>query len=359
MEQASATTSLPAATVSSVYSVVKLATYAMRTRFEFVLVGEDESHLRAVGEEAIAEIRYLHEKLSSFSPSSIVTRINDRAAHEAVDVDRETFELMALCREVWEQSEGAFDITIAPLMHEYGFREDVHRTDVEGTERRSRSQWKRTSIPQRPFPSPVQGKGEGPASDFAASRPNMRDIELVSAVRTIHFTRPGMAIDLGAVAKGYALDRAAAICRENGITCGLLHGGTSTVVAIGSPPDDERGWAVRIHDETEPLTVYLRDETIAVSAPRGRTVTKDRATCGHIIDPRIGRPAFGITTAAVIGPNAAHADAWSTALLVLQSRPANLSLQFITLIRSANGGWTCSPLTCRHAVHPQTRTSDN
>jgi thiamine biosynthesis lipoprotein ApbE len=154
---------LSVSSVSSVLSVVNLAVYAMGTRFEFILVGEDESHLRTVGEEAIAEIQYLHEKFSYFSKSSIVTHINERATYEAVDVDRETFELLELCHNVWEQSEGAFDITIAPLMHEYGFREDVHR--------------------------------DGTAIQFG-----MRCVELDRNNRTIHFAQPGMAIDLGGVA---------------------------------------------------------------------------------------------------------------------------------------------------------------
>jgi len=293
--------------------VVRLATFAMGTRFEFVLVGDDESHLRAVGEEAVAEIQYLHEKFSYFSASSIVTRINQRAAQEPVDVDRETFELLESCREVWEQSDGAFDITIAPLMHRYGFRESAHR--------------------------------EG-----AVSQLGMGCVELDRDIQTIRFAQPGMAIDLGGVAKGLALDRAAAICRENCITCGLLHGGTSTVIAIGSPPDDDRGWAVRIHDEVEPTTAHLRDQALSVSAPRGRVVESDGTSRGHVIDPRSGEPASGVMTAAVIGPHAVFADAWSTALLVLQARPATLCRTYVSWIRKVNAGWEGLPAGCRHAA---------
>jgi len=339
----------PLSSVSAAPVVVNLAVYAMGTRFELALAGERESHVRAVGEAALDEIRYLHEKFSYFSGASIVSHINRNAADRAVDLDRETFDVLSLCCDVWDESGGAFDITIAPLMHAYGFRGLSRRTSAENTETeggRAPAEFMKRANPAEPPSRSSRCDFDAPAAKTFGTE----HLQLVRESRTIRYSQSGMAIDLGAVAKGYALDRAAAICREHGITCGLLHGGTSTVIALGAPPDEERGWGIRIHDDAEPLIVYLRDEALSVSAPRGRTVKSDGTTRGHIIDPRSGMPAAGITTAAVIGPDATLADAWSTALLVLQTRPADLPDSYTTLIRSVDDGWTCNPAGCRHAA---------
>lgn len=279
--------------------LIRLATFAMGTRFEFVLVGEDEVHLRAAGEQAIAEIEDLHARLSCFSRASVVSHLNQHGFPGPVALDRETFDLLALARDIWRDSDGAFDITVAPLMRALGFREG--------------------GAPQNSAVNPI----------------GMNLIELDDAACTARFTQAGVAIDLGAIAKGYALDCAAAILREADIDCALLHGGTSTVVAIGSPPDEgtNGGWRVRIHDELEPHDVMLRDAALSVSAPRGRVVERDGATIGHVLDPRTRRPAAGAMCAAAIAESAAVADAWSTALLVTAGRPADMPGSIRSIVR--------------------------
>jgi thiamine biosynthesis lipoprotein len=112
-----------------------------------------------------------------------------------------------------------------------------------------------------------------------------------------------VALDLGAVAKAEALDRAAEVLREHGVEAALLHGGTSSVLAIGAPPG-ERGWRVGIADLACAL---LRDAALGVSGNRRP----------HVRDPRTGATlADAPRTAAVVAPTAAAADALSTALLV-------------------------------------------
>ncbi len=288
---------------------VRLATHAMATRFEFALYGDNEINLRAAGEEAIAEIEYLHEKFSYFSPSSIVSRINRLAQHEPVVLDRETFELFMLCRDAWHASGGAFDITIGPLMRAWGFRSSAAETLCGSIDAR-------------------QAVG-------------FHNVRLDPRMLTIRFNRPGMEIDLGGVAKGYALDRAAAIMRDAGVKMAFLHGGTSSAIAIGSP-SAAASWSIRIQDGAEPLNVSLRDAALSVSASRGRTVTRSGQAHGHIIDPRTGAPVRNNTsTAAVIADQAALADAWSTALLVLSHRPPFMNESITSMIRGDQGQWHC------------------
>jgi len=163
-------------------------------------------------------------------------------------------------------------------------------------------------------------------------------------------TGPGGTLDLGAVAKGFALDRAAAILLEYGVRCAFLHGGTSSVVAIGVPPDGD-GWWLALRSDGAPLRLRLRDQAMGVSAPRGR-MREDGIT--HIIDPRTGLPSSHTDTAAVVAPltvltAAALCDAWSTALIVLGHRPPALPEPFESHIHTPGRGWQSAATALSHA----------
>jgi thiamine biosynthesis lipoprotein len=132
-------------------------------------------------------------------------------------------------------------------------------------------------------------------------------------------------LDLGAIGKGYAIERAADLLREAGVTSALLHGGTSTIYAIGHPPGAE-AWKVAIENPRaqEPgsppailAAVPLRDEALSVSAPCGKSFQEGGKTFGHVINPHNGEPANAALLAAVILPSATETDALSTALLTL------------------------------------------
>jgi thiamine biosynthesis lipoprotein len=264
--------------------VVRLAAPAMGTRFEVVLAGGDEARLRSAGEAALGEVCRLSESLSAFGRGSMVSYINTHAAEGPVGVDRELFGLLMLCQEGWRRSEGAFDITVGPLMEAWGFRGQA-RGDV----------------------------------DEARERVGMDKVELDAMRGTVRFARNGMRLDLGGVAKGFALDIAGGVLREAGVECALMHGGTSSVVAIGSPPGED-GWRIRVgnHD------VALRDRALSVSAPRGRMIETEAGPLGHVLDPRTGAPAMGAQLACAVCESGAWAEVWSTALLVLRHRPLSM-----------------------------------
>jgi FAD:protein FMN transferase len=271
--------------VSGAARGVALAVNAMGTRFELVLLGEDERELRAVGEEAIREIEEWHWRLSRFEPGSDAVRLSRDADAR---VDGRMRELLEVCERVREGSGGAFDVRCGP----------------------------------------------------------------------------GGSFDFGAVGKGWALDRAAEVVREHGVGCALLHGGTSSVIAIGAPEGQE-GWKVAIRSDGEAREVVLRDRAMGVSAPKGfrgagavarphrLPVQSDGRTGGtalggttesHIVDPRTGRAAVGVDTAAVIVPlGVEHAgalcDAWSTALVVLGARAEGMGEEFESHIHTHSGGW--------------------
>jgi FAD:protein FMN transferase len=274
---------------------ITLATHAMGTRFELVLAGGDTERLRPAGEAALREIDECHRRYNLFDPGSWLNSINRRAADEAVALDEVTFELLRTCVEVYTASGGAFDVTVAPLMRAWGF----HGSD-------------------------------GPAGrdviDEAKRYVGMDHVLLDRASKSVRFARQGVALDLGGVAKGFAIDQAIGVLRECGVGCALLHGGTSTIAAIGAPPG-EPGWRVSLRTggdgaSDRPLPVVcLKDETLSVSAPHGRTIESDTMTLGHVLDPRTGKPAACGAYAAAVGASACQTDAWSTALLVLGEAP--------------------------------------
>jgi thiamine biosynthesis lipoprotein len=262
------------------------------------LHGENPVALRAAGEEALEEIDQLESRLSLYRPSSEIAHLNARAAFEAVRVTPALFSLLQQAKRLSEETSGAFDITVAPLVRCWGF---------------------------------MDGKGRKPRPDELAEARAVVGAELVelnAKELTVRFTRPGVMLDLGAIGKGYAIERAAELLREAGVTSGLLHGGTSTIYGLGRNPEG-KPWQVAVghpgagRQQGEsvnqlPLAlVPLEDESLSVSAIWGRSFQADGQSFGHVIDPRSGQPVSGTCLAAIALPSATETDALSTALLTL------------------------------------------
>jgi len=270
--------------------VITLSCDAMATRFELVLCGEDEARLRAAGEEALEEINRLDAQLSLYLPDSELSRVNARAAYGPVLVGLRLFRLLQTAARIYKLTDGAFDVTIAPLVRCWGF---------------------------------MNGEGRKPSDEelqAALDLVGMRRVTLDKENYTVRFKRVGTMIDLGAIGKGCAVQRAADLLRELGVTSALVHGGTSSAYAIGSPPDGE-DWLVSIRDPAKPEEIlgvaHLRDSSLSVSAVHGKSFSEGRVEFGHVIDPRTGQPTQKAVLAAIVGPDAAEGDALSTALLVL------------------------------------------
>lgn len=230
----------------------------MGTRFEVVLPAEDPEALRPAGEAALAEIEAWHQRLSRFESDSLLQHIHRAALDAPVTVDRDMMDLLVDCVSVWEQSGGAFDPSLGSGM-------DALRLDPDAS--------------------------------------------------TVRLTRPGVQLDLGGIGKGHALDCAARVLREAGVTSALVHGGTSSVIGIGRPPDAP-GWRIALAGSgNPPEVVLLVDQALGASSNAERP---------HILDPRRERPATRAGLAAVTGPSARLCDAWSTATLVMGRPPSAL-----------------------------------
>ncbi len=273
---------------------IRLARRAMACRFELILEGEDAPRLRAAGEAALREIEWLETRLSRFLPASDTSRINARAATEAVPVESWLFELLKRCRRLHDRTNGAFDLTVGPLMQAWGFYGDGGRVPDDD------------------------------ALAEARRRTGMRLVNLDEAQRAVRFAREGVALDFGAIGKGYAVDEAIHILREAGVERAFLHGGTSTMYGLGQPADAE-AWNVAIVDPgaaDEPVAVVaLRDEALSVSAASGKSFEFEGVCYGHVLDPRLGKPVRGAALAAAVAASAETGDAVSTALLA-EARPS-------------------------------------
>lgn len=274
-----------------------LATSALGTRVELVLDEPETPALRAIGEEAIAEVHFWHDRLSFFQPESLLSFINRSAGHRAVRVDEDVWGLLSLCDRVHGASGGSFDPAAAGLV--------------------------RRAAPGAGVPPSAH---DGPADSGWAAL-----VELDEPSRSVRFRERGVRLDLGAVAKGFALDRAAEALRAYDVGGALLHAGTSSVVAIGA---SMRRLGLRAAGSVFRTT--LRDGCLSVSAPRGGTI----GGVPHVL--RVGdRMRSATDTAVCVGPasSAAETDAWSTALAARGARPARMPERLRSAIHDGRA-WT-------------------
>ena len=269
---------------------VTVAAEAMATRFEVALHGAAAATLRAAAEEALAEITRLESMLSLYQPTSEIAHINTRGAQEPVPVSPEVFSLLEHCVALGEQTRGAFDSTLAPLMRCWRFMNDTGAapSETDLAEARAHCGWPQLWL-----------------------NPEQTSVQLATK---------GAMLDLGSVGKGYALEQAAAVLQDNEFDNFLIHGGTSTVCARGVQADGAP-WRIAVeHPDADqpPLSIVdLQNESLSVSGIGGKSFIDNAGVeQGHVIDPRTGRPTQAARVAAVVCQSATVSDAWATALLV-------------------------------------------
>lgn len=241
---------------------------------------------------AFDEMRRIEAMTSRFVPTSDVSRVNQAAGLDPVQVSDETFMLLEKARECSELSGGAFDVTVGPIVDAWGFG---------------------TGSPRVPDPA-VLAK--------AQSLVDFRAMELDPVQKTARLAAPGMSIDLGGIAKGYAADRAAAVLRERGVKHALIDAG-GNIVAVGTRPDGSP-WHIGIRDprgssptDTIGPVVKVEDEAVVTSGDYERFFIEDGHRYHHIFDPKTGRPADRAQSATIIASNSLDADMLSTAVFVL------------------------------------------
>jgi thiamine biosynthesis lipoprotein len=258
-----------------------------RTRFMMgtyvtVIVAGPEDAAREAAEAALNRMEEVDDKFRIQNPESPLYSFNE----EGVPVtDQEILKVVRAALELSRKTDGAFDITVAPLVELWGFF---------------------TDSPRLPSPEEVRES----LALVGYQRVAITDGELRKLVE-------GTRIDLGGIAKGYAVGEGAGVLREHGITSALIDAG-GDIYALGRRGDDP--WKVGIRSPRgEDLLGYIEVEDVAVmgSGDYERFFIEDGVRYHHIIDPTTGYPATGVTGVTVVCPDPMMADAWATALFVL------------------------------------------
>jgi FAD:protein FMN transferase len=262
---------------------------AMGTTFTLVAYGSNSTYLSEVAGQVFQEIDDLDDQMSNYKPESELSSINREAARHAVIVEPGLFKLIQDSLQYSQASGGDFDITVGPLMKAWGF---------------------------------FRGRGRLPSQSELAQvlkRIGYEDVKLDAATRTIRFDKPGIEIDLGAIAKGYAVDQAVQILRDNGIRQALISSGTSSLYALGSPPG-EHGWKISVRnplDQSQAACVLrLQNLSLSVSGDYEKFFKLRGKIYAHIMDPHTGMPVQNVLSTAVVSPSATDSDALSTSFLV-------------------------------------------
>lgn len=258
--------------------------------YAIVAYGPDRAALARITEEALDEVDRIDRLMSHYKPESPLSRINRDAAQHPVTVDPELFAFIAEAMRYTRESEGAFDITVGPLMKAWGF---------------------------------FKGEGLMPSeADLVIARRAVGASHvLMNATNgTIAFDRPGVELDLGGIAKGYAVDRAVALLKQRGVTAALVSAGSSTIYGLGAPPGRD-GWDVEVQDPVDQRrtarTITLRDRALSIAGRSEKSFQSGGVTYSHIMDPRTGRPVQGMLSVAVLAGTGTAGDALDNAFFVL------------------------------------------
>jgi thiamine biosynthesis lipoprotein len=266
--------------------LASLREWVMGTMAELrVHAAADAPVARAALDRAMAEIRDVDRLMAVQRPDSDVSRANREAAERAVGVDPRVLEVLRTSMEVSRLTDGAFDVTVLPVVLAWGFT---------------------GSSPARPA-----GVVPRPAG--------YRTLRLDGAAGTVRFSDARTGIDLGGIAKGYALDRARDVLRAAGVRSAWLDLG-GEIATIGTPPGGGR-WRIAVRHPRRSDAVLgiveVGEAAVSTSGDAERFVDDAAGRAGHIFDPHTGRPAQGLVTATVVAASATLADALSTAAVVM------------------------------------------
>ena len=258
----------------------------MDTRIYVELWDTSPTHANAAIDAVMAEMHHVDDLMSDFKPESELSQINEHAAQRPVVVSRELYDLIKLSTHYSRITGGAFDITVESVWRLYHFRREIHPTDAQ----------------------------------IQALLPTVGWRQLIFDDRrhSIRFARPGMAIGLGGIAKGYVVDRSIDILKSMGIRHAVVTAGGDTRL-LG----DHRGrpWMVAIRDPWDLRKVVtmipLANEAISTSGDYYRGFVQNGKRYDHILSPFTGHSAQLVRSASVIAPTATQTDGMSKTAFIL------------------------------------------
>ena len=249
------------------------------------MYGENRERLHAAVSAAFEEFRRIDGLMSLHRADSELSQVNARASIEPVAISADLFRVITKAQEIAGITEGSFDITIRPLAELWGFI------------------WKEYHLPT------------AEQLEDVLPRVNYRLVQLDAEHRTVHF--PGVSLDLGGIAKGFAVDCAIEKLRSVGVTAAMVKAGGDLRV-IGVPPG-KTNWIVQLEDpakEGRRTNVPLRDAALSTSGNYENYFEIGGVRYSHILNPRTGWPIQGMAACTVIAPTCIESDALATACFV-------------------------------------------
>ena len=262
----------------------------MGTEFKIVLYALDANLATQASDAAFSRIAMLDAIMSDYNPGSELTRLCNQAGGPPVPVSEDLFRVLAQAQQLAEQSHGAFDITVGPVVR----------------------LWRRARA-RRQMPDPMS---LAQALDLVG----YKNLRLDQRQRTAQLLKPGMLLDLGGIAKGYAADEAIAVLKARGIQSALVAGAGD--IRTAAPPPDRKGWLIAIApldpaDKSEGRFFLLHDGAVSTSGDAEQHLEIAGVRYSHIVDPRTGMGLTGHSSVTVVAPNAITADSLATAASVL------------------------------------------
>jgi thiamine biosynthesis lipoprotein len=264
----------------------------MGTLFRIVVYAKDEATARKASKDAFARVSALNAIMSDYLSTSELMQLCGKAGKGPVKVSGELFFVLSRAQEVSRRSDGAFDVTVGPVVR----------------------LWRRARRTQR---LPEQEKLKA-----ARQLVGYRNVVLDEKTRTVTLLKEGMQLDLGGIAKGYAADEALKVLARHGLTRALVAAGGD--VAVRNAPPEQTGWKVDIaavDDRKEgPRRLVLSNAAVSTSGDAEQYVEIDGKRYSHIVDPRTGLGLVGRMSATVVAPDGITADSHTKVVAVLGSK---------------------------------------
>ena len=268
----------------------------MGTFAHIVAVAEDKGTAKKCVQAALEEIRSVDDLMSDYKSDSEISRLNRVANEKAVQVSDSTYEVLQRSIEFSEMTGGAFDITVGPLVAL--FREAKENKVAPGKQQIA----------------------------LARSKVGFEKLKLDNENKTVQFSAKGMLLDLGGIAKGYAIDKAIEAARRCGATGAMVDIG-GDVRCFGLPPEGKDNWLIGLQDPNSViegmagggllLVLKITNAAVATSGDYQQFVLIEGKRYGHIMDRRTGTSAEGLSSVTIIADNATDADALATSVSVM------------------------------------------
>jgi thiamine biosynthesis lipoprotein len=277
-------------------SVWSFSTSTMGTFATLSLAGPDSLVAADLAYPALLRLHEADSLLSNWTKDSEIARVNREAGSGWAHLEPQLLTILSTAQTVSQQSEGAFDPSIEPLVRCWGF--------LGGT-------------PHLP-----------PENEIESARQwvGWQHVQLQEEESRIRFDGTGVRLDLGGIAKGFGVDRSAALLDTLGAKNYILNL-SGNILARGAPPG-RAAWRIGVRDPRDELpnlgSLSVRDAALATSGDYEQFVSANGKRYGHILDPRTGWPVEGMASVTVLAPSAMLADAWATAFFVLGAERARL-----------------------------------